>query len=263
VPLWVGICALSLGCGALLAVPFQKASVFSRARQHRPRSDSSTLQRTEFWTSHLVRRTLFTVLLPLAGSGYALTARGPPLPVAVPCIMAAIVGYFSNLATAECFGLIMETFDTSDLQPGMTGRPLRGSTAERTARLRTNFTCYPRVAAGVMTTQALKFVLAAAATGLGGRMERRIGAMQASGVMAGILMALTLLLTVVLWRWKTVQLIASQHIRRSRAGSDWEPVVLGEPSGFTRKISALEAGKQTRWSEIRRRNRLTSRLTAD
>lgn len=259
----MGICALSLGCGALLAVPFQKASVFSRARRHRPRSDSSTLEPSEFWTSHLVRRTLFTVLLPLGGIGYALTARGPPVPVAIPCILAAVVGYFSNLATAECFGLIMETFDTSDLQPGMTGKPLRGSVADRTARLRTNFTCYPRVAAGVMTTQALKFILAAAATGLGGRMERRIGAMQASGVMAGILMLLTLLLTIVLWRWKTVQLVASQRIRRSRAGSDWEPVVLGEPSGFMRKISLLEVGRQTRWSEIRRRNRLESRLTAE
>jgi hypothetical protein len=244
-------------------VPFQKASIFSRARQQRPRSDSSTFQRSEFWTSHLVRRTLFTILLPLGGIGYALTARGPPFPVAVPCIMAAIVGYFSNLASAECFGLIMETFDTSDLQPGMTGRPLRGSLADRTARLRTNFTCYPRVAAAVMTTQTLKFILTAAATGLGGRMERRIGAMQASGVVAGILMALTLLLTLVLWRLKTVQLISTQRIRRSRAGSEWEPVILGEPSGQLRKISMLEAGRQTRWSEIRRRNRLDTRLTGD
>lgn len=177
--------------------------------------------------------------------------------------MAAVVGYFSNLAMAECFGLIMETFDTSDLQPGMTGKPLRGSVADRTARLRTNFTCYPRVTAGVMTTQTLKFILAAAATGLGGRMERKIGAMQASGVMAGILMTLTVLLTMGLWRWKTVQLAASQRVRRSRAGSAWEPVMLGEPSGVSRKISVLEMGRQTRWSMIRRRNRLEARLTGD
>lgn len=242
-------------------MPFQKASFFSRARKRPPRSDSSTFQRSEIWTSHLVRRTLFTVLLPLGGIGYALTARGPPFPVAIPCIMAAIVGYFSNLATAECIGLIMETFDTSDLQPGMTGRPLRGSVVERTAWRRTNFTCYPRVTAGIMITHSLKFTLAAAATGLGGRMERSIGAMQASGVMAGILLALTFVLTMVLWRWKTVQMIPSQRARRGRAGSGWEPVVLGEPSGLSRKISVLEAGRQTRWSEIRRRNRLESSLT--
>lgn len=243
-------------------MPFQKASLFSRARRRRPRSDSETLRRSEFWTSHLVRRTLFTVLLPLGGIGYALTARGPPFPAAIPCVMAAIVGYFSNLATAECMGLVMETFDTSDLQPGMTGRPLRGSAVERIGSLRTNFTCYPRVTAGIMITHGLQFTLAAAATGLGGRMERSIGAMQASGVTAGILLALTILLTMVLWRWKTVQMIPSQRVRQNRAGSSWEPVVLGEPSGWSRKISVLEAGRQTRWSEIRRRNRLEASLTS-
>lgn len=244
-----------------MAVPFQKASFLSRARKNPPRTDSSTFDHNDFWTSHLVRRILFTIILPSGGIAYALTARGPPMPVAIPCLMAAIVGYFSNLALAECFGLIMETFDTSDLQPGMTGRPLRGSTAEATAKLRTEFTCYPRVCAGIAVTQSLSFMLASAATGLGGRMERRIGAMQASGVMAGILMLLTLLLTLVLWRWKTVQMIPSQQVRRSRASSTWEPVVLGEPSGLTRKISILEAGKQTRWAEIRRRNRLETQLT--
>lgn len=208
-----------------------------------------------------MRRALFTVLLPLGGIGYALTARGPPFPVAVPCIMAAIVGYFSNLAMAECFGLVMETFDTSDLQPGMTGRPPHGSAADRTANLRTNFTSYPRVCAGVAVIQSLSFMLASAATGLGGRMERRIGAMQASGVMAGILMLLTVLLTLVVWRWKTVQMIPSQQIRRSRANSTWEPTVLGHPSGLSRKISILESGAYTRWTEIRLRNRLESRLT--
>jgi hypothetical protein len=247
--------------GALLAVPFQKASVLSRARKEPPRSDSATFERSRFWTSHLVRRTLSTTVLPLAGIGYALSARGPPLSAALPCAMAVMVGYLTNLATAECFGLLMETFDTSDLQPGMTGRPLRRSTAARTPGLRTKFTCYPRVCAGAAIIQSLAYILAAAATGLGGRMERRIGASRASGVVAIILLGLTVFLALVLWRWKTVQMIPSQRIRRSRANSAWEPVVLGEPSGLNRKISILEAGRQSRWSEIRRRNRLESRLT--
>jgi hypothetical protein len=204
-----------------------------------------------------VRRGVFTILLPLAGIGYAVTARGPPFPVAVPCLMAAIVGYVSNLATAECHGLIMETFDTSDLQPGMTGRPLRGSIAERTAELRTNFTCYPRVCAGVMITQSLSFALAAAATGLGGRMERRIGAMHASAVVAGILLGITILLTLVLWRWKTVQMVSTQQGHQDAA---WQPVTLGNPSGVNRKISILEDGRSSRWTEIRLRNRLETRL---
>jgi hypothetical protein len=39
--------------------------------------------------------------------------------LAVPCIF---VGFLSNLAIAECYGLIMANFDTTDLQPGMTSR---------------------------------------------------------------------------------------------------------------------------------------------
>jgi hypothetical protein len=204
---------------------------------------------------------MFTVLLTLGGTGYALSARGPPFPVAVPCVMAAVVGYFSNLAIAECFGLLMETFDVSDLQPGMTGHPPHGPEAAETAQLRTNFTSYPRVCAGVSVVQGLSFALAAAATGLAGRMERRIGAMYAAGVVAGILLVLTLKLTFVLIRWKTVQMIPSQKVRQGRKDSAWEPVVLGHPSGLTRKISILEAGRYTRWTEIRRRNRLEHRLT--
>ena len=175
--------------------------------------------------------------------------------------MAVVVGYFSNLAIAECYGLIMETFDTSDLQPGMTGKPLTGVEAQKTSELRTNFTSYPRVCAGVAVVQSLSFVFASAATGLGGRMERLIGAQLASAVMAGQLMLITLFLSLVLWRWKTVQMIPSQQRRQSRINSVWEPVVLGHPSGLTRKISILEAGRYTRWTEIRRRNHLESRLT--
>ena len=223
-----------------------------------------TFQQSVFWTSHLVRRCLFTVFLPLAALGYALTSWGPPFPIAVPCVFAAIVGYSSNLAIAECFGLIMETFDISDLQPGMKGRPARRNTVVRSGGLRTNFSCCPRVSAGMAVTQSLQFAFAAAATGLGGRVERRLGIKQASLVVAGVLLGLTLLLTMVLWRWKSVQMIPdgqqlSERLAHHR--TDWEPVVLGKPGGLTRKLSILEAGRQTRWSEIRRKNRLNSGLT--
>jgi hypothetical protein len=259
-PLLVGVCALSLVGGSLLAVPFQKASILSRYRSRPPRTDSMTFQRSEFWSSHLVRRTMFTVLLPLAGLAYALTSWGPPIPVVVPCILSAVVAYFSNLAIAECMGLIMENFDTSDLQPGMTGRPARKSVVMHSGRLRTNFSCYPRVSAGIAVTQCLQFTFAAAATGLGGRVERRLGAMRASLVVAAVLLGLTVLLTIVLVRWKSVQMIPSQRQSREqlqRRQTDWQPVVLGTPSGITRKLSILELGRQTRWSEIRRRNRLS------
>ena len=254
---------LSLVLGSLLAVPFERGSFFSRSRTHPSRTDSQTFQNAVFWTSHLVRRCLFTVCLPLSALGYALTSRGPSFPVAVPCVFSAVVGYTSNLAIAECFGLIMETFDTTDLQPGMKGRPARRRTVTQFGGLRTNFSCYPRVSAGIAVTQSLQFVFAAAATGLGGRVERRLGAMQASLVVAGILLVLTILLALVLWHWRSVQMIPSQHSneRLARRQTDWEPVVFREPSGITRKLSILELGRQTRWSEIRRRNRLNTGLT--
>ena len=205
----------------------------------------------------MLRRILFTVLLPLAALASTLTSKGPPLSVAIPCFFVAMVGFLSTLAIAECFGLIMETFDTSDLQPGMTGRPARGSVLTKYRGQRTNFSCYPRVSAGFALTHCLMFIFAAAATGLGGRLERKVGAMMATGVVAAMLLCLTLLLTIVLTRVKVVKLIPDRKIQTAANGEEgWEPVVLGSPSGTTRKISILEAGRQTRWSEIRKRNRL-------
>lgn len=216
-----------------------------------------TFEKAMVWTSHTVRRTLFTLFLPLAAIGYALTSKGPVFPVAVPCIFAGLVAYASNLATSECYSLIMLTFDTSDLQPGMTGRPARRSVIGRYQEQRTNFSSYPRVSAGLAVTQSLKFVFGAVATGIGGRVERRYGSMEAAGIVAGVLMALTLLLTVVLFRWKTVQMIPAHDGRSDDAEDGWEPVILGNPSGLTRKINIFEAGEQTRWSQIRDRNHLT------
>ncbi|KIX92693.1 uncharacterized protein Z520_11545 [Fonsecaea multimorphosa CBS 102226] len=139
----VGLCVLSLAFGSALAIPFQKASWLSRARYHRPRTDSMTFQKAMIWRSHTVRRTFFTVFLALVAIGYALSSRRPPFPIAVPCLFAAFVGFGSNLAIAECYAQMMLTFDTSDLQPGMTGRPVRTLVTGRTRELRTNFSCYP------------------------------------------------------------------------------------------------------------------------
>jgi hypothetical protein len=158
---------------------------------------------------------------------------------------------------AECFGLIMETFDTSDLQPGMTGRPARRSIAARYADKRTNFSCYPRVSAGFAVTQAVMFIFAATATGVCGRIERKLGAMVATACVAAVLLFLTLLLTIILTRVKTVKMIPDRKPQTTPSKEDkWEPIILGNPSGTTRKISLLEAGRQTRWSEIRKRNRM-------
>ena len=82
--------------------------------------------------------------------------------------------------------------------------------------------------------------------------------MQAAAIVASVLLFLTLVFTVVVVRWKSVQMIPARHDRRVDDDSEWRPLVLGRPSGLTRKLSILEMGEQSRWSEIRRRNNLAS-----
>ena len=256
-PIPVGLCVLALTLGAVFAIPFEKGSWLSRSRYRPPRTDSMTTHKGIVWSSHMLRRIIFTVLLPLAALASTMTSKGPPLSIALPCFFASMVGFLSTLAVAECFGLIMETFDTSDLQPGMTGRPARRSVAARYADKRTNFSCYPRVSAGYAVTQTVMFIFAATATGVCGRVERKLGAMVATACVAAVLLFLTLLLAIILTRVQTVKMIPDRKPQTTPSKEDkWEPVVLGNPSGTTRKISLLEAGRQTRWSEIRRRNRI-------
>lgn len=198
------------------------------------------------------------IALPFAGMAYTLASGGQPTNYMVPIIFAGLIGFLSNLAIAECQGIIMETFDTSDLQPGMTGRPRR-VLPEEDRKKRTNFSCFPRVTAGLAVTQTIAFIIAAGVTAWGGVVERHVGAQTATAVMAGVLLILTLLLIAVLTRFKVVQVIPSERFGTnilSGPEDEWKPVIIGNPSGTTRRISVLELGRLSRWSEIRRRNRL-------
>ena len=256
-PQTVAVCVLSLSLGGLLAIPFQKASLFSRSRHHAQRTDSMTFEKRVTRTSHLVRRAIFLIVLPFAGLAYTLSSNGS-VNVAAPCIFAALIGFLSSLALSECVGIIMETFDTSDLQAGMTGRR-RSVVPEKDLEKRTNYSSFPRVTAAMSISQTVAFLLAAASTGCGGVIERAIGAQAATGVMAGILLILTLLLIGALTRFKTVQIVPSARVGTNilkGPSEDWMPVIIGTPSGTTRRISLLELGNMTRWTEIRRRNRL-------
>ena len=198
------------------------------------------------------------ILLPFADLAYTLSSSGPPIHYMVPIIFAGLIGFLSNLAIAECNGIIMETYDTSDLQPGMTGRPRR-VLPEEIRKKRTNFSCFPRVTAGFAIAQTFAFAIAAAATGWGGVIERHIGAQKATAAMAGVLLVLTLLLVGALWRFKAVQIIPSERFGTnilSGPEDEWKPVIIGNPSGTTRRMSLLEMGALSRWTEIRRRNKL-------
>jgi hypothetical protein len=176
---------------------------------------------------------------------------------------------------AECYGIIMETFDVSDLQPGMTGRP-RKSRNDKHAYKRTNYSSFPRVSAGFAITQSFGYLTAAAATGIGGVAQRHLGQQAATGVMAGILLILSLLLLAVLIRFREVQIIpdldkdAMQRYVEARREStvrrgsvldpngedDFRPIIIGNPTNTTRRMCVLELGSLSRWSEIRRKNHL-------
>ena len=258
-PQTVAFCVASMPLGALLAIPFQKASLFSRSRQRPQRTDSMTFEKRFTWTSHLVRRTIFMTCLPLAGVAYTLASGGPPMPVAVPSVLAGLVGFLSSLALSECVGMIMETFDVSDLQPGMTGRR-RSVVPEAELRRRANYSCFPRVVSGLACSQAIAFLLAAGATAWAGNVERAVGAQVATGIVAGILFVVTLALVAALTRLKSVQVVPRNRLDSVALRGPGEdlPVIIGHPSGIDRRVSWLELGRLTRWAEIRRRNRLAS-----
>lgn len=198
------------------------------------------------------------IVLPFAGLAYTLASGGVHIHFMAPTVFAGLIGFLSNLAIAECNGIIMETYDTSDLQPGMTGRP-RHVLPEEIRKKTTNYSCYPRVTAAFAIIQTLAFLIAAAVTAWGGVIERSLGAQTATAVIAGVLLVLTFLLMGVLWRFKEVQIIPTERFGTnilSGPENEWKPIIIGNPSGKTRRMSLLELGKQSRWSEIRRRNKL-------
>ncbi|KAI7509175.1 MFS general substrate transporter [Hortaea werneckii] len=285
---YVGLASLSLAIGAFFAMPLAKASIFSRARFTPQRTDSMTMRAPRLtWSSHLVRRCLFTLFLPFAALAFALTASGESISWTAPVLFTGLIGFLSCLAMAECVGLIMETFDTCDLQPGVNSKHRLNSMAKTTRRRRTNYSSFPRVCAGFFAAQSLGFFLAAAATGVSGDITRALGAQVAVSIVAAILLFVTLLFMFIMWRWKEVQVIPhSVFSAATRKGStawnrnsvaagnvegggggvaaaaddtDWKAVVIGNPSQKMRRINLLEMGSQTRWTEIRKLNRLMGR----
>ncbi|RYC59505.1 hypothetical protein CHU98_g6706 [Xylaria longipes] len=200
---YVGAVVSSVAIGASAAIPFQKANLFSRARNMSPKSNVMTFNKKITWSSRIVRRTVFTLFLPIAGIAYTVVSTGPPIHVVVPSLFAALIGFLSCLAISECNGMLMEAWDCSDLQPGMTGR----SKSSKDSHKRTNYSSFPRATAGWNIIQSLGFIFAAGATGLGGSVTRQLGQREATGIVAAILLFLSFLLLGTLIRFKRVQII--------------------------------------------------------
>jgi len=262
--IYVGLGVLSIAIGALLAIPLTHGSLLSRARKQGPRTDSMTFESQVTWSSHMIRRMIFMLMLPVAGLTYTFVSPGFGVHYMVPILFAGAIGFFDSMAVAECYGLIMEAYDTCDLQPGVNNKHRVQSMAEYVRKRRTNYSSFPRVSAGIFVSQSLGFLFAAAATWIGGAMTRDLGAQYSTGVTAAILFFLTFLLTLALVRYKSVQVIPNHAFgTRFEAGEvqaeedeDWKPVVIGNPSGKMRRVNLLEMGKLSRWTEIRKLNKL-------
>lgn len=204
-------------------------------------------------------------MLPFAGLGFCMSASGPPLHWSAAIIFAALAGFLADLGTAECVGLIMETFDTCDLQPGVNTKHRLQSMSSDAQRRRTNYSSFPRVCAGFFAAQSLGFFLAAGCTVAAGRVTNAYGAQTATSIVVAILLAVTVFLFIVLWRWKEVKVIPDFTLGTRRGSKDWDPsggdpewkaVVIGHPSGKLRRMNFLELGSQSRWTEIRKLNKL-------
>ena len=217
----------------------------------------------------MLRRCIFTLTLPFAALAYTLSSPGPTVHWTTPTIFCGLVGFLSNLAIAECVGLIMESFDTCDVQPGVNQKHRLQSMAETTRRRRTNYSSFPRICAGVFAAQSIGFFLSAAATGVSGDVTRAVGAQTATAIVAAILLGLTVAFIIVLWRWKEVQVVPNNAFgtnTKNNGGTivwgpgaedpEWKPVIIGNPSGKMRRMNMLELGGLSRWTEIRKLNKL-------
>lgn len=277
----VGVSATAIPLGALVAIPFQKASFFSRSRRNPPLDDDGTLSKKKLhWSSHMLRRAIFVLFLPLFGLFVTITAGGPPIPFILPILGAGVIGFLSSLAMAECHGIVMETFDTSDLEPGLTGRS-RGSSSKIRGKP-INYSSFPRVSSAFAIIETFGYVFAAGTSGISGVISRRLGRQAAIGLMTGVLVILSVLLLGILVRFTEVQIIPDSKIddmnqyqaRRASASrglagnipddqEPWRPIIIGNPHQSTRRMCVLELGSMSRFSEIRKKNKLIDQMSLE
>ncbi|KAF2017662.1 MFS general substrate transporter [Aaosphaeria arxii CBS 175.79] len=267
-PHQIGFGVMSVAIGALLAIPLTKANVFNGKRASLLLTSRKLLGNQVTWTSHSVRRAFFIALLPILGLGFSVSCGGPTTPFVIPILFAGAIGFASVLAVAECYGLIMETFDVCDLPLGMQIPHLMKSHSSTTqdGNRQSAYSSFPRVTAGIFVSQTFAFVGAAVATAVGGILSRRISTQLCTGIMAGILLLLTIFLIAVLWRFRDVRVISS-HTSKAKsettfsqtttmAHNGWEDVMSGSPPRRIRRMNILEMGALSRWTEIRRLNYL-------
>lgn len=144
-------------------------------------------------------------LLLISSIAFTAAVGGPPVVVAGPVVIAAVVGFSGVLVITECHLLILDNYDISDLPEPSLSRAHSTHTASSDNQLPPppKFqTSHPCISSGFAVMYAMCFCSAAMASGLAGPIMRGIGARKGLAIATTILGVLTVAFGAVLWRGK-------------------------------------------------------------
>lgn len=262
-----GLAILGLSVGALLSVPVQLSTFYLPNFRHRVHHRGHPESRHHYHEGqHPYRTALFisVFLVPSASLGLTISAAGPPVHFIVPAFFAGLVTFSGTLAIAECHLIVMENFDISNLpEPllssgsGSTshgvsdGGRLHG-TQRPSSLVGSNddfITCHPAITAAFGILQFMSLIAIAGAVGWSRSIAEGIGVKYGLGLFTGITFLMTIALVGVLWRWKEVRVLElyANHDSEGRLG---EPEARVTEEIRVCKISILQKGRFTRWSEV-------------
>jgi hypothetical protein len=251
----IGLSILALPIGGILAVPAQFSMFYLTNFRHR----SNVIMHNNNYGhenagQHPYRAALWLSvgLLPLSSVGFTMTVVGPPMHFMLPVFFAALVSFSGTLAASECYLLLMDNFDVSDLpEPAFSsdsssllprgtsrGPPngIQQSTRSIASAGRIAFrTSHPCLSAALAITHTIAFLFAGITIGVGSYLEESLGLRNGMAVATGITGAMTAGLVCALWRNKNVRLME---------------VFGGEGRERMAQVSLLQRGWGTRWSEV-------------
>jgi hypothetical protein len=249
-----GVAIFALFLGALLVVPTQLSVYYTKNFRHR---SSLTMHNREYGHKdvgqHSYRRWLWmgTIFLPLTSIVLTISAMGPPVHFMVPVFLAALVSFTGALVIAECYIMIMDNFDISDLPEPLlstgSGSISQGANStnhphgtQRPASLtplddNSFTTSHPCLSSGLAIFHTLAFLFAALAVGVSTHIMEGMSVRSGLGVYTAVTCVVTFGLAFALWRRKEVRLME---------------VFNEDPEERTAKISLLQSSWGSRWTEV-------------
>lgn len=259
-----GLAIMALSVGALLSVPVQLSTFYLHNFRHRVHHRGHPTTRHHYHEGQHPYRAVFFIsifLVPAASLAFTISATGPPIHFVVPIFFAGLVVFSGTLAIAECHLIIMENFDISNLpEPllssgsgstsyggGKGGRPHGTQRPSSLVGSNDDFTtCHPAITAAFGIFQFASLASIAGAIGWSRYISEGIGVKYGLGIFTGITFLVTIALVGVLWRWNKVRVLEVYADQDSEYGAG---------TGVTEevrvcKISILQKGQLTRWSEV-------------